>query len=85
MKKKWIILTAGVLVCGISGLIAWLGGPTDEAQIKQEKADKIMSQTYGDDWKRILAANESTNPAQAGAMAAVYETAIGYHRPRNRP
>ncbi len=67
-----------------NGLMMRPGGPTDEGEMKREIADKIMSQGYGENWFGVLVASEKTNSIQAAAMAAAYESAIGYQKPGSR-
>jgi hypothetical protein len=84
MKMKLTIVTAALIACGTAGLIAWSNRPSDEGEIKREKADRIMCQAYGKDWFRVLVASEKTNRTRMQAMVTAYESAIGYHKPGNR-
>ena len=79
MKTKLIVISLAIIGCGISGLLACSQGPADEGAINRVRADKIMCQTYGNDWHNLLIASV-TNRAQVRVVVATYEEAIGYHR-----
>lgn len=79
-----VVATSIFSMCINGGPISPPDRPADEGEMKREKADKIMCQTYGENWFGILVANERSNPSLSKAMAAAYERAIGYHQPANR-
>jgi hypothetical protein len=78
MKLKLILIAAALITSATTGLMAWQGSPADQGEIKRTKADKIMSQIYGEHWMDLLVASE-TNRSQEKAMVAAYELAIGLH------
>jgi hypothetical protein len=80
MKMILIITAATVIFCGAIGPIACSNSPSDPSEIKQEKANEIMIQTYGANWFEVYRGCVKTNRNLSKTMTATYESAIGYHR-----
>jgi hypothetical protein len=77
IKMKLIPMTAALISCGASGLIAWAERLADESQIIRAKAYQVMCHAYGQDWQDTLIASETTNRVQLRAMLDTYRVAIG--------
>ena len=70
------VLSLLVIACGTAGLISSPNRPTDQDEIRRQKAEKIMCQTYGENWTDLYIACETTNRAQYKEMLLTYKTAV---------
>jgi hypothetical protein len=82
MKRILISLSSLLIVASPLSLISWTNSPGDPGEIKRERADQLMTLTYGSNWLETYAACRKTNRAQLIAMTATYQSAIGFHRAR---
>ena len=80
MKIILALGAAAVVCCAANGLISGGNSRHDPGEIKRAKAERAMVQAYGANWFEIYRGCVKTNRALSKAMAATYESAIGYHR-----